>query len=91
MPPLPEISRDGRPDALEPRGVGDAAVFHGDIEIDAQQYAFALHVDVIEGAETFHANHFPLRHGRAVPAIHVFVPGAKDVDARHKAGHDEIT
>jgi hypothetical protein len=25
-----------------------------------------------------------------VPAIHVFLPwGAKDVDARHKAGHDE--
>jgi hypothetical protein len=24
------------------------------------------------------------------PAIHVFIPGAKeDVDARHKAGHDE--
>ena len=25
-----------------------------------------------------------------VPAIHVFLPrGSKDVDARHKAGHDE--
>jgi hypothetical protein len=25
-----------------------------------------------------------------VPAIHVFLPGrAEDVDARHKAGHDE--
>jgi len=23
-----------------------------------------------------------------VPAIHVFVPGVQDVDARHKAGHD---
>ena len=23
-----------------------------------------------------------------VPAIHVFACGAKDVDARHKAGHD---
>jgi hypothetical protein len=23
------------------------------------------------------------------PAIHVFVSGSKDVDARHKAGHDE--
>jgi hypothetical protein len=24
-----------------------------------------------------------------VPAIHVFISGPKDVDARHKAGHDE--
>ena len=24
-----------------------------------------------------------------VPAIHVFVDKKKDVDARHKAGHDE--
>jgi hypothetical protein len=23
------------------------------------------------------------------PAIHVFLSGEKDVDARHKAGHDE--
>jgi hypothetical protein len=25
-----------------------------------------------------------------VPAIHVFFRGKKDVDARHKAGHDEF-
>ena len=42
---------DGRRDALEPRRVGDAAVFHGHVEVDAQQHALALHVDVIEGAE----------------------------------------
>jgi hypothetical protein len=24
-----------------------------------------------------------------VPAIHVLLPAKKDVDARHKAGHDE--
>ena len=45
--------RDGRRDALEPRRVGDAAVLHGDVEVDAQQHAFALYVDVIEGAEGF--------------------------------------
>ena len=42
---------DGRCDALEPRRVGDAAVLHGHVEVDAQQHALALHVDVIEGAE----------------------------------------
>jgi hypothetical protein len=42
---------DGRSDAFEPCGIGDAAIFHGNVEIDAQQYALALHVDVIEGAE----------------------------------------
>jgi hypothetical protein len=25
-----------------------------------------------------------------VPAIHVLARGKKDVDARHKAGHDEV-
>jgi hypothetical protein len=25
-----------------------------------------------------------------VPAIHVFRAGTKDVDARHKAGHDDV-
>ena len=44
---------DGRRDALEPCRVGDAAVFHGHVEVDAQQHALALHVDVIEGAEAF--------------------------------------
>src|ERR1700681_1216424 len=49
---------DGRRDALEPGGVGDAAVLHWHIEIDAQQHAFAPHVDVIEGAACF--GHFSL-------------------------------
>ena len=44
---------DGGRDAFEPRGVGDAAIFHGHVEVDAQQDALALHVDVIEGAECF--------------------------------------
>jgi hypothetical protein len=26
-----------------------------------------------------------------VPAIHVFDANKKDVDARHKAGHDEVS
>jgi hypothetical protein len=26
-----------------------------------------------------------------VPAIHVFASAKKDVDARHKAGHDDAT
>ena len=42
---------NGRRDPLEPGGVADAAIFHGHVEIDAQQHALALHVDVIEGAE----------------------------------------
>jgi hypothetical protein len=28
---------------------------------------------------------------RLVPAIHVFTCGAKNVDARHKAGHDGVS
>ena len=41
--------------ALKPRGIGDAAIFGRHVEVDAQQHALAFHVDVIEGAELFHA------------------------------------
>ena len=51
LPPLPEISLMVGAIALQPRGVGDAAIFHGHVEVDAQQHALALYVDVIEGAE----------------------------------------
>jgi len=33
-------------------------------------------------------NDMCFRHGRLVPAIHVFLAEKKDVDARPKAGHD---
>ena len=42
---------DGRRNAFEPGGVGDATLFHGHVEVDAEQHALALYVDVIEGAE----------------------------------------
>ena len=70
-------------DALEPRGVGDAAVFHGNVEVDAQQHALALHVDVIEGAEdlTCDASFPVLRRGLVPGPIHAFFV-AEDVDGR---------
>jgi len=46
---------DGRRDAFEPCGISDAAVLHRHVEVDAQQHALALHVDVVEGAEISHA------------------------------------
>src|SRR5258707_9885594 len=49
---------DGRRYPFQPGGVGDAAVLHRHIEIDAHQHALALHVDVIEGAELL--RHFEL-------------------------------
>ena len=55
---------DGRRDALQPRGVADAAAVHGHVEVDAQQHAFALYVDVIEGTELF----FHWRLARAHPS-----------------------
>src|SRR4051794_17354074 len=42
---------DGWNDPFQPRGVGDAAILHGHVEIDAHQQALALYVEVIEGAE----------------------------------------
>src|SRR6185312_832685 len=44
---------DGWCHALKPRRVGDAAVLHGHIEVDAQQHALALHINVIEGTKCF--------------------------------------
>ena len=44
---------DGRCNALEAGGVGDTPALHGHVEVDAQQDAFALYVDVVEGTELF--------------------------------------
>ena len=46
---------DGLRGALDARGVGDHAVFHRHVQVDAHQHAFALHVDVVEGAELVHS------------------------------------
>ena len=46
---------DRRQDAFDAGRVGDAAVLHRHIQIDAQQHAFAFDVDVVEGAEGGHA------------------------------------
>src|SRR3954471_12315965 len=49
--------RDGGGDPLEPGRVGNPTLFHGHVEINAQQHALALYVDVIEGAECL--AHYP--------------------------------
>ena len=51
LPPLSDISVMVGANTFEPGGVGDVAILHGHVEIDAQQHALALYVDVIEGAE----------------------------------------
>ena len=45
--------RDGRRNALDARRIGHAAVFRRNVEIDAQEHAFAGHVGVVERAERF--------------------------------------
>ncbi len=42
---------DGRRHALDAGDVGDLAVLHRRVEVDAQEHAFAVDVDVVEGAE----------------------------------------
>ena len=44
--------------ALDAGGVGDHAVLHRHVEVDAHQHAFALYVDMVEGAERAHGSHF---------------------------------
>ena len=85
LPPFCEISEMVGADAFQPRGVGDAAVFHGNVEVDAQQHALALYVDVIEGAECFyHFDAFSVMAG-LVPAIHVLLAARlKTWMRRHK-------
>ncbi len=48
---LSEISVMVGRDAFETRGVGDLAVLHRHVEVDAHENAFSLHVDIVEGAE----------------------------------------
>ena len=54
LPPLSAISRMVGSDALDAGGVGDPAVLHRHVEVDAQQHALALDVGGIEGAEGGH-------------------------------------
>ena len=42
---------DGRRHALDARGVGHLAVLHRGIEVDAQQDALAVEVEIVERAE----------------------------------------
>ncbi len=46
--------RDGRRDALQACRIGDAAILHGHIEVDAEQHALSFDIDVVEGAELLH-------------------------------------
>ena len=45
---------DRRQDAVDARRVGDAAIFHRDVEVDAQQHALAGEIGLIEGLESSH-------------------------------------
>jgi hypothetical protein len=47
---------DGRRDALDAGCVGDLAVLHRHVEIDAQQHALVSHVNAIESAKRGHDN-----------------------------------
>ena len=44
---------DGRRIALDARHVGDVAVLHRHVEVDAQQHALARDIGLVEGAEAF--------------------------------------
>ena len=48
----------------------------------------AEHVLTFSAHHQWNASHTPTRHGRRRPAIHVFAKRTKDVDSRHKGGHD---
>ena len=48
---------DGRDDLLDAGGVGDLAVLHRHVEVDAQQDALAFDVGVVEAAEGVHGRH----------------------------------
>ena len=54
MPPLSAISVMVGAIALDARRIGDLAVLHRHVEVDAQQHALAVDVRVVEGAERGH-------------------------------------
>src|SRR5450432_3389520 len=60
---------DGGRYTFEPGRVADAAVLHRHVEIDAQQHALALHVDVIEGAEFVHVSASRSQEPKVPPSI----------------------
>ena len=59
---------DRRQHALDARCVADFAVFHGNVEVDAQQDAFALDVGGVEGAEWSGHGCVSLDEAKTMPA-----------------------
>ena len=55
LAPLPDEFEDGRGDALDAGGVGDLAVGHRHVEVDADQHPLAA--DVADGVECPEAGH----------------------------------
>ncbi len=56
---------DGRHDAFKAGVVGDDALVHGNVKVDAQQHALALQVGVIKGAEGLGHRIAQLTRGKA--------------------------
>ena len=59
LPPLSGDLGDGRRDGADAGVVGDLAVGHRDVEVDADEHALALHVGLVERAECGHGVMYP--------------------------------
>ena len=86
---------DRRRRALDAGGVGDDAVLHRHVEVDAHQDAFALHVDVVERAKRIGQYEHPARCRRATRA-QISLPIATAVSAMrlekpHSLSYQDIT
>src|SRR4051812_25751035 len=67
--------RDGRRDTFDARCVGDLAVLHRHVEVDAKEHALAGEIRLIECFER-HASYSFVMPG-LVPGIHVLLVGLK--------------
>jgi hypothetical protein len=75
--------------ALDAGGIGDDAVLHRHVEVDAHQDAFALHVGMIESAERAHGSpraSSVSRHSPDNPWISVNDSGLRGCWEAHAAG-----
>ena len=91
LPPLSAISVMVGAIALDARGVGDLAVLHRHVEVDAHEHAFAFHVGVVEGAEGAHG-----RVESAIALVQASLPIATAVSTMrlekpHSLSYHDIT
>src|SRR3954469_22217683 len=83
-----DLDDTGR-DALDAGRVGDLAVFHRHVEVDAEQDAFVFQISAVEGLKISHTRYLVSRASEARPGTQLAWKG-KELGPGSAAQHQEV-